>query len=203
MRLSQRFRLIALLERRGMARLSEIRAEGISAATVCRLEREGVVSRLGRGLYRRSDAEFDIHHTLAEAAKRAPRGVIALVSALSFHEITDQLPHQVWMAIGRKDWRPTADYPRLRIARFPDALLRDGVEHHMIEGVSVPIFGAAKTVVDVFRYRHKIGLDVSLQALKRALRHRKARPAEIADGAMRAGVWTTMRPYLEALVADG
>jgi predicted transcriptional regulator of viral defense system len=200
---SQRDQLGALLRQRGIARLAEIRQAGITAATVSRLAQEGVVTRLGRGLYQLADAIPEGNHSLAEAAKRVPKGVICLVSALAFHGLTDQMPRRVWIAIGPKDWKPKADHPPLRIVRFAGKFLGEGVETHNIEGVPVPIFGVAKTIADVFRHRRSVGTDVALPALKEALRQRKATPSEISDWAMRSGVWNSLRPYLEALTADG
>ena len=200
---SQRERLVVFMRERGIARLAEIRRAGITAATVARLEREGMVTKLGRGLYQQADAAIDGNHTLAEAAKRVPNGVICLISALAFHRVTDQMPRRVWMAIGPKDWKPQIDYPPLRIARFADKFLREGVETHEVEGVSVPIFGVAKTIADVFRHRRTVGIDVAVPALKEALRQQKATPSEISTCAMRSGVWTALRPYLEAFTTDG
>ncbi len=200
---TQREQLAAFLRDRGIGRLAEIRRAGITAATVSRLEREGVVTRLSRGLYQLADAAPEGNHSLAEAAKRVPKGVICLVSALAFHGITDQMPRRVWIAIGPKEWKPQIDYPPLRIVRFADKFLRDGIEMHDIEGVSVPIFGVAKTIADVFRHRRSIGTDVAVPALKEALRQRKTTPSEISASAMRSGVWKPLRPYLEALTVDG
>lgn len=200
---TQREQLAVFLRGRGIARLAEIRRAGITAATVSRLEREGFVTKLGRGLYQLADAAPEGNHSLAEAAKRVPRGVICLVSALAFHGITDQMPRRVWIAIGPKDWKPQIDYPPLRIVRFADKFLRDGVETHDIEGVPVPIFGVAKTIADAFRHRRSVGTDVAVPALKEALRQRKTTPSEISACAMRGGVWNALRPYLEAFTADG
>jgi predicted transcriptional regulator of viral defense system len=200
---TQRERTIAFLRTHGMARLAELAREGVTAATVSRLEHEGTITKLGRGLYQLSDAQLDTHHSLAEASKRVPKGVVALVSALAYHGVTDQMPRRVWIAIGRKDWTPKVDYPPLRIVRYPDALLHDAVERHAIEGVSVPIFGVARSIIDAFRYRRSVGIDVAVQALKETLRQRKATPGEIAEAAARARVWPTLQPYLEALTADG
>lgn len=135
---TQRDRLSAFLRDYGMARLAEIRPAGITAATVSRLEREGSVIRLGRGLYQLADVVAEGNHSLAEAAKRVPKGVICLVSAPAFHGITDQMPRRVWIAIGPKDWKPQIDYPPLRIVRFAAKFLQEGVELHEIEVVSVP-----------------------------------------------------------------
>ena len=199
---SQRDQLAVFLGARGMARLAEIRRAGITAATVSRLQREGVVVRLGRGLYQLAEASPDANHSLAEAAKRVPKGVICLVSALAFHGITDQMPRRIWIAIRPKDWKPKIDHPPLRIVRFADNFLRDGVETHEIEGISVPIFSVAKTIADIFRHRRSVGVDVAVQALKEALHQHKATPSEISASAIYGGVWKTLRPYLEALTAD-
>lgn len=200
---TQREQLTAFLRPHGIARLAEIRRAGITAATVSRLEQEGIVTKLGRGLYKLADAAPERNHTFAEAAKRVPKGVICLVSALAFHGIADQMPRRVWIAIGSKDWKPQIDYPPLRVVRFADKFLRDGVETHDIEGVSVPIFGVAKTIADVFRHRRSVGIDIAIPALKESLRQRKATPSEISICAMRTGVWNSLRPYLEAFTAGG
>jgi predicted transcriptional regulator of viral defense system len=199
----QREQARALLAGSGMARHSELRDAGVTAATLSRMTRDGEVVRLSRGLYQLPDAELDAHHSLAEAAKRVPKGVVCLTSALTFHGLTDQLPARVWLAIGNKDWLPKVDQPPLRIVRFTPALLAKGVETHIIEGVSVRIFGIAKTVADCFRHRRTVGLSVALEGLQEALRQRKATPAEIASQAERGGIATVIRPYLEALTANG
>jgi predicted transcriptional regulator of viral defense system len=199
----QRNKVLSLLQRRGMVRLSEFLTLGVTAATVSRLEREGVVVRLARGLYQRPDASVDANHTLAEVSKLVPKGVVCLASALAFHELTDQLPPKVWMAIGPKEWRPRFRYPPVRFARFPETQLRSDVEHHRIDGVRVPIFGVAKTITDLFRYRRTVGINLALEGLREALRKRKATPAEIAKRAVESGVWKTMEPYMNALSSDG
>ena len=199
----QRQIALSVLAGRGIARMSELRAAGVTAATVSRMERDGEVTRLGRGLYQLPDADLDVNHSLAEAAKRTPKAVICLVSALAFHGLTDQLPRHVWLAIGSKDWAPKPDGTPIHIVRFTRSLLNEDVETHIVEGVPVKIFGIAKTIADCFRYRNKIGLSVAIEGLQEALRQRKAAPGEIADQAKRGGVATVIRPYLEALTANG
>jgi predicted transcriptional regulator of viral defense system len=201
-RRSQRELAQALLRERGILRLVELREAGVTAATMSRMERAGEVIRLSRGLYQLPDAELDPNHSLAEAAKRVPKGVVCIVSALAFHGLTDQPPLKVWMAIGSKDWAPQRDGTPIRIVRFADSLLREGVETHVIEGVAVKVFGAARTVADCFRHRRKVGLQVAIEGLQEALRQRKATPAEIARQADKGGVSTVIRPYLEALTAN-
>ena len=178
-------------------------AEGVTASTVSRLERAGAIVRLARGLYQLPDASIDAHHTLAEVAKLVPKGVICLTSALAYHELTDQIPAKVWIAIGPKDWRPKFLYPPARFARFPINQLQAGVERHVIDGVDVPIFGIAKTIADLFRYRRIIGINVALESLREVLRKREATPAQIARYASDARVWKIMEPYVSALTSDG
>lgn len=180
-------------------RLAEFRQAGITAATISRLEAAGAITRLARGLYQLPDAPLDANHTLAEASKLVPKGVICLTSALAFHGLTDRIPARVWLAIGPKDWRPRIKYPPMRFARFSSEQMRAGVERHVIEGVSVPIFSVPKTLADVFRYRRAVGIDIAIEGLREALRQRKATAGEIARYATEGGVWKVMEPYMSAL----
>jgi predicted transcriptional regulator of viral defense system len=118
---------------------------------------KGLLLRLGRGLYQLPGSSLDVNHSLAEAAKLVPKGIVCLVTALAFHELTDNIPSRVWIAIGPKDRRPRATQPPLQVVRFRDKMLRSGVEEHVIEGVPVRICNPAKTVVDLFRYRQQAG----------------------------------------------
>ncbi len=177
---TQQDRAIALMRQRGMLRASEFAKAGITAATLARMAESGAVQKLGRGLYQLPDAEIDSNHSLAEAAKLVPKGVVCLVSALAFHELTDTMPSRVWMAIGPKDRRP--EQPALEFVRFRDGHRTAGVKHHTIEGVDVRIYSPAKTVVDLFRYRSRqgkryrksTGLNLALEGLREALRQKKA-----------------------------
>jgi len=200
---SQRETARSILAAHGILRLTEFRNSGVTAATVSRMVQDGEVTRLARGLYQLSDASLGADHSLAEAAKRLPKGVVCLVSALAYHGLTDQLPRKVWIAIGKKDWAPKPDGMPIQIVRFTDGLLADSVETHEIEGVPVRIFGAAKTVADCFRHRSKVGLSVAIEGLQETLRQRKATPGEIVRQAERGGILTVIRPYLEALTANG
>lgn len=194
-----------------MLRLSELKAAGITATTVKRMEEQGAVVRLSRGLYQLPDAPLHEHHALAEAAKLVPKGTICLTSALAFHDLTDTIPSRVWVAIGPKDWKPATKQPALQIVRFGPKVLTDGVELHRIENVDVRIYDPAKTVVDLFRYRQRAGrrfqkspgLSLAIEGLREALRTRKATPAKIAHYAEQAGVWGVVQPYLEAMTANG
>jgi predicted transcriptional regulator of viral defense system len=206
----QQDRAVSLLQQHGMARLSEFIDAGITAATVSRMEKKGLIIQLSRGLYQLPEAPLDANHSLAEAAKLVPKGVVCLASALAFHELTDHIPSRVWMAIGFKVWLPRISRPPMQFVRFPPKVLTSGIEHHVIEGVKVPIYGPAKTVVDLFRYlRRAAGRDrrggnltLAIGGLKQALRLRKATPAEIARYATEAHAWKIVQPYLEALTVD-
>ncbi len=191
-----------LLDKRGIMRLVELREAGVTAATMSRMEKAGEVIRLSRGVYQLQEAVLDPNHSLAEAAKGVPRGVVCLVSALAFHGLTDQIPPKVWMAIGSKDWAPQRIGASIRIVRFTNSLLTESIETHTIEGVSVKIFSVPKTVADCFRHRGKVGLSVAIEGLQEALRQGKATPANIAREAEKGGVSTVIRPYLEALTAN-
>ena len=201
-RLSQRQTVTAFLKKHGMARLAELRAAGATAATVSRMESAGEVVRLERGLYQLADAPLSANLSLATAAKRAPNGVICLVSALAFHGLTDQLPRKVWLALSTSDWARRHTQADLRIVQMTERLLNSDVETHIINGVPVKIFSAARTIADCFRHRRTVGLSVALEGLQEARRLRKASPAELARQAEHAGVATVMRPYLEALTAN-
>jgi predicted transcriptional regulator of viral defense system len=196
---SQTQRAVALLHERGMLRLAELRKNGVTAATLSRLERRGEVARLARGLYQLTDAPLHSQHALAEASKLVPKGVVCLISALAFYDLTDQVPRQVWMAIGPKDWRPKVSHPPMKFVRFPRERLTRSVEYHKIEDVRVPIFGVAKTLADLFRYRRLVGTGSVIDGIREALRKKKVTPADVSKEADEAGVWKRMQPYLEAL----
>jgi predicted transcriptional regulator of viral defense system len=169
-----------------------------------------LILQLGRGLYQLPDASLDGNHSLAEAAKLVPKGIVCLVSALAFHELTDTISPRVWMAIGAKDRRPRAENPPLQFVRFGQKVFTSGIKEHMIEGVRVRIYNPAKTVVDLFRYRRRAGrryqrspgLNLALEGMREALRQRKAAASEIARYANEAGVWKVVQPYLEAMTAN-
>jgi len=198
----QREIVTAFLAAHGIARLAELRAAGATAATVSRMEKAGEVARIGRGLYQLPDAPLSEGHSLAAAAKRVPKGVVCLVSALAFHGLTDQLPRKVWLAVSKSDWARRHTAPELRIVQMADRLLKADVATRLIDGVPVKVFGVARTVADCFRHRRTVGLNVAIEGLQEALRQRKATPAEISRHAEQGGVATVMRPYLEALTAN-
>ena len=140
---------------------------------------------------------------LAEVSKRIPDGVICLVSALAYHDLTDQMPRQVWVAIGAKDWAPKVEYPKVRIVRLREPYFGYGIERHTIAGVGVAIYSVAKSLADAFRNARLFDRSVAIESLRSAIEQRKATPAEIAQAAKDCGAWKIMRPYLEALAQNG
>lgn len=164
------------------------------------LYRKGLLYRIGRGLYVSPEFEPTEDRSLAEVCKRIPHAVVCLISALSFHGLTTQLPSKVWVAIDRKARLPNEAELPVRIFRFSGKALTEGVEEHRIEGVTVKVYRPAKTVADCFKYRNKIGIDVSIEALKDCLQQRKCKPADIEHYARICRISSVIRPYMEAVV---
>ena len=200
---SQRVQLRNLLDSRSMMRAQELREAGISPQTIARAVETGEIERISRGVYQKRGSEIEENQVLAEAAIRVPKGVIALVSALAFHGLTDQMPRRIWMAIGPSDWAPVQSYPPMRMVRFTERYLRQGVENHMIAGLEVPIYSVPKTLADLFRNSKLVDRSVAVEGLRAAIEQRKATPSAIAHGAKAGGAWKIMQPYLEALTSNG
>jgi predicted transcriptional regulator of viral defense system len=193
-------RTLELVRESGVLRPRDLNAHGIHRRHLQRLVEQGLVVRISRGLYMAEDCSITEHHSMAEASKRVPKGIICLLSALQFHELTTQNPFEIWMAIGEKDRIPKLDQPSMRFVRFSGSALAYGVQTHDIEGVDVNIYTPAKTVADCFKYRNKIGLDVALEALRDCWRQRRAAMDELWEAAEVCRVTNIMRPYLESLV---
>jgi predicted transcriptional regulator of viral defense system len=192
-------RLLELVRDRRVVRPRDLDRHGIPRTYLVRLHRQGVLDRPSRGVYVLADAEPTEHHSLAEACKRVPHGVVCLLSALRFHGLTTQSPFEVWLAIDRKARLPRVEHPPLHIVRFSGPALTEGVEEHTVEGVPVRVTTPVRTVVDCFAYRNKVGLDVALEALRDCRRQRKATMDELHHAAAARRMANVMRPYLESL----
>lgn len=195
---TQTERILEIARRVGVLRPRDLDVYGIPRVHLRRLLDRGLLQRVGRGLYVLPEADATEHHTLAEACKRVPRGVVCLLSALRFHGLTTQAPHEVWLAIEGKAWQPRVDHPPLRFARFSGRAFEAGIEEHCIEGVDVRVYDPAKSVADCFKYRNKIGLDVALEALRECRRLRKCTNDQIWHYAQICRVANVIKPYLEA-----
>lgn len=200
---SQKVQLTNLLDSRSMMRAQELRDAGISAQTIARAVEAGEIERISRGVYQKRGSEIEENQILAEATIRVPKGVIALVSALTFHGLTDQMPRRIWMAIGTSDWAPVQSYPPIRMVRFTERYLRQGVENHVIAGREVPIYSVPKTLADLFRNSKLVDRSIAVEGLRAAIEQRKATPSTIAQDAKAGGAWKIMQPYLEALTSNG
>jgi len=192
---------LKLARKLGMFTAGEAARQGIHSQALTRLVREGTVERISRGQYRLSDLPLTEHHTLAVVARSVPECVVCLLSALSFHDVTTQLPHEVWIAIHRRARQPSLRYPPLRVVRFSGKAFAEGIETHRVEGQRVRVYSVAKTLADLFKYRNKVGLDVALEALREAWRERRFTMDEMDRFARVCRVERVMKPYLEALVA--
>ncbi len=192
-------RAVKLMQAAGVVRAGELTRSGIHPMTLRRLVDRGVVERDGRGLYRLAGAEVSENYSLIQAAKRVPKGVICLLSALRFHGLTTQKPFEVWMAIERGTRRPAVDAPPLRVHSFSGEAFTAGIEEHNTDGVTLRVYNPAKTVADCFKFRYKIGVDVAMEALRDARRQRKATVDEIWHYAEICRVARVIYPYLEAL----
>jgi predicted transcriptional regulator of viral defense system len=182
-------------------RARDFEALGLPRGRLQRMLGRGQVERVSRGVYRFAEGELTENFTVAAVCSRVPNGVVCLLSALQLHQIGTQFPHEVWIAIDSKARKPRLDVLPVRIVRFSGAMLQVGVETHEFHGVWVRVTSPARTVVDCFRYRNKIGLDVALEALRESLRDRKATVSEIAATAVACRVRSVIRPYLESMSA--
>ncbi|PKO20288.1 MAG: transcriptional regulator [Chloroflexi bacterium HGW-Chloroflexi-1] len=197
---SQMERARELVRQQGILRPRDLVARNLPGAYLGRLAQEGRVERVGRGLYRSRAVELTEQHTLAEVCRRVPQGVVCLLSALRFHNLTTQSPAEVWLALSNTARVPKLDLLPLRVVRFGTAARTVGVEEHLVEGVPVRVYDPAKTVVDCFKFRNKIGLEAALEALHASWRERRFTMDQIWRYAAICRMTNVMRPYLESLV---
>ena len=197
--MNQSEQILDLARHRHMLRAADVREQGWSPQLLIRLHHAGTLQRLGRGLYGLPDAEVTEHQTLMEVCQRVPKAVLCLLSALQFHEIGTQLPHEVWIALPEGSQTPALSYPSLRITRLRGTAYTDDIQTVADHGAPIRVYNAAKTVTDCFKFRNKIGLDVALEALKDAWHSRKVTMAELSHFAKINRVERVMQPYLEAM----
>lgn len=193
-------KIVAYLKEVGIARARDFSNLGVQREHLVRLVGDGTIVRTSRGVYRLSDAFVTEYGHFAEVAKRVPGGVVALLSALRFHDIGTQNPSEVWLAIKQRARKPNLDYPSLQVVWFSGAAFATGVNQHEIDGVQVSIYSPAKTVVDCFKYRNKIGIDVCVEALKDSLAKRLVDLNDLWHFASICRVSSVIRPYVEALL---
>lgn len=191
--------ILNLARQRGLIRPRDLDALKLPSVALTRLLRQGRLVRVSRGLYAHPDRSVSEHAALAEVACKHPQAIICLLSALRVHELGTQSPFEVWLAIPNKARPPRMDYPPLRIVRFSGRALVDGIEERQIDGVNVRVTNVARTVVDCFKFRNKIGLDVATEALQEAWRAKRVSMDELWRYATLCRVANVMRPYMESL----
>ncbi len=192
-------RALRLIRKAGIVRPRDLARQGIHRVQLLRLVEAGLVERISRGVYVSQGHEFSVDLAAAIAAARVPTAVICLLTALRLHNLTTQQPAEVWIALPEKARRPSLDYPRLRVARFSGDALTEGIELRKIEGVTVRVYSAAKTVADCFKYRNKIGVDVAVEALRDYTRKHRGGANDLAHFARICRVTRVMQPYLDSL----
>jgi len=197
--MTQSARILELAQHQRVLRAADVRRHGWSPQLLIRLHRVGKLHRISRGLYGLPDAEVTEHQSLIEVCHRLPKAVLCLLSALQFHEIGSQLPHEVWIALPEGSQTPALEFPTLRITRLRGAAYSDGIQVVTDRGAPIRVYSASKTVTDCFKFRNKIGLDVALEALKDAWHSRKVTMAELSHFAKINRVERVMQPYLEAV----
>ncbi len=192
--------ILELAREKGIIRAEDVEAVGISRNNLYRMHKEGLLEKIAVGLYTLPEAPVTENSSLAEVAKRLPHSVVCLISALSYHEITTQIPHEIWLTIPRGSWRPDVEYPPLNLSYVSGPAYSFGIQEHVLNGVAVKIYSPAKTVADCFKFRNKVGLDVAIEALHEAWRSRKVTMDDLVEAAEVDRVSKIMRPYLEATV---
>lgn len=195
-----RARILELAREKGIIRAGDVEADGCSRNYLYQMHRAGDLRRLSPGLYTLPDAPVTEHSLLAEVAKRVPQGVVCLISALAYHGLTTQIPHEIWLAVPKGSRRPSIAYPPLNLTYVSGPAYSFGVREDVMGGVAVRIYSPAKTVADCFKFRNKVGLDVALEALREVWRSRKASVDELMEAAEVDRVSKVIRPYLEIIV---
>jgi predicted transcriptional regulator of viral defense system len=184
----------------GQLRMSEALSQGISRYMLYTLQDRGIIERVTRGVYRLAELPPIGNPDLVTVSLRFPNAVICLISALAFHGLTTQIPHEVSVAVPRDARMPSLDFPPVKAHKFSEAAFKAGIEEHKIDGVSVRIYSAGKTLVDCFKFRNKIGMDVVLEALKLSKAKKKFNLDELLRYARICRVDKVMKPYLEAML---
>ena len=197
---NHRAHALTLIRSKPVIRTRDFSDAGIPRTYLQRLTHEGLLVQIGRGLYEAADRPLSLGGSLAEIAAWSPRATIALLSALQFHELTTQAPHEVWVLLGLKDWAPQRTSTNLQIVRASGDALTAGIDEHIIDGVSVRVTNPAKTIADCFKYRSRVGLDVAIEALRDGLRRKIVTTEVLLHYGQICRVQSLMRPYLQAMV---
>jgi predicted transcriptional regulator of viral defense system len=192
-------RVLDLAGQKGLLRACDLEAIEVPRSVLTRLTSAGLLDKVGRGLYRLPGYPVSEHESLAAVATKVPQAVFCLFTALQFHELTTQLPRQIWIAMPHGSHAPRIGYPPIRMVQMTGDVYTAGIEEHQRDGVKLRVYSAAKTVVDCFKHRNKIGPEVALEALKDARVKRRVPVDDLWRYAKICRVTNVMRPYLEAV----
>ena len=184
----------------GLLRTAEASRLGIAPATLYAMREAGVAVQENRGLYRLAEVQPPGNPDLVQVALLVPKAVICLISALSFHGLTTQIPHRVYIALPRRSQRPRLAYPVIDVIWLPELAYQAGIETHVLDGVTVHIYGREKTLADCFRYSERVGKDVLLEMLHEYKRQGNVNVASILHYARIDRVVEKIQPYLEAIL---
>ena len=192
-------RVLNLVGQKGILRSSDLESIGTPRVVLTRMTSAGLLERTDRGIYRLPGHQGSEHESLLTVATKVPQAVFCLLTALQFHELTTQLPRQVWIAMPRGSHVPRIDYPPIKMVQVTGDAYSEGIELVERDQVKIKVYCVAKTIADCFKHRNKIGLDVALEALKDARAQRKVSSDDLWRYAKVCRVANVMRPYLEAL----
>jgi len=192
-------RVLDLADQKGLLRANDLDAIEAPRIVLTRLTAAGLLEKVVRGLYRLPGHSGSEHESIATVAAKVPQAVLCLLTALQFHELTTQLPRQIWIAMPRGSHVPRLDYPPIKMVQMTGDVYSEGIETVERDGVALRVYSVAKTVADCFKHRNKIGLDVALEALKDVRARRRASADDLWRYAKLCRVANVMRPYLEAV----
>jgi len=185
--------------RGSLLRVSDLEALGYTRFQIRALVRRGVVTRMTRGLYYWTNAPLSSHSTIAAVGRLVPNGIICLMTALRFHDIGTQNPASIWVAVPSHYRAPRLANIALTVVHFGGIYRKAGVENVRIDGVSVKITNPARTVVDCFRFRNKVGLDIAIEALEDGAHKKTFSSDDLVRMAKQCGIYTVMKPYMETV----
>jgi len=192
--------IIKIAKEKGIITNKEIEEAGIPREYIYRLCHEDVLKKLDRGVYMLRDTPESSELNLLEVVNKVPQAVISLISALSFYQLTTQVPNEIWITLKRGSWKPGFDYPRINVTYVSENIFQYGVQEHILSHTKVKIYSPAKTVADCFKFRSKVGLDVAIEGLKELMHTKVSSVDELMEAAHICRVSKIILPYIEALV---
>lgn len=192
--------VLKLFDKTTTIRASDLKEKDIPRSVLARMVSAGLLEKVSHGLYRKTNTQMSEKEEMVNIALRVPQAIFCLFTALQFHELTTQLPREIWIAIPQGSHKPKIDYPPIQIIRPTKKIYDEGIDIVIVDQVPIKIYNPAKTVVDCFKYRNKIGMDVALEALKDALHQKKVTSDELYYFAKIERVQKIILPYMEAIL---